>query len=71
MNPKEAAEDLIHKYWNIIQSNGRKQSAKSCAILHCQGIIDELEILEKYWRNDVINPVGFWQDVLIEINSHE
>ncbi len=47
MTPKEAAEQIVLKYGELITTYPNKRLSKSCAILHCQGIIDELDMMHK------------------------
>ncbi len=71
MTPETKAEDIMVSF--IVGTIGMptlsNKQAQACAILHCQGIIDALEPLEKYWRNDVINPIKTYEDILDEISK--
>jgi len=88
MNPKEAAEQIVEKYSNIdwmgyssdygyarFSTDLLRQQSKSCAILHCQGII---EVVISAWDKLGCGEIGelkdyipyiFWNKVLNEINK--
>ncbi len=78
MTPKEAAEQIIDKYFNEVLNYEVEYGyilAKACAIIHCQGIIDELpdEIIEHEGGYDFSfipnKRKQFWKDVLNEIEK--
>jgi hypothetical protein len=81
MTPKEAAEQIVEKYMpmmycylgsgmltNSYDEGVAKSNAKSCAILHCQGIIDVLGGVGVYSFADP-EVEKYWQQVLNEIQS--
>jgi hypothetical protein len=85
MTPKEEAEQIIDKYMpmmycylgsgmltNSYDEGVAKSNAKSCAILHCQGIIDFMMLDDAkhedcHWANSP--EVVYWYEVKNEINK--
>ncbi len=78
MTPKEAAEQIVGKYMQFAQSEWNEKTgwdkttlhlnAKSCAILHCQGIIEAIDFdwMEVQNLDRVHN---YWEQVINEINK--
>jgi hypothetical protein len=76
MTPKEKAKELYDAYEKIfIDANADSwgKEATACAILHCQGIIDEINVIGEsnyagicQWKSNGIN---YWEQVLNEIQS--
>ena len=74
-DPKQAAEQIVGKFWHLHDMNEKGkdylnmsyEAAKACAILHCQGIIDEFP--QGYNGNFEEKRKQFWKDVLNEMNK--
>ena len=76
---KQAAQDIIDKYKLPIgeyYNSLREDQAKACAILHCNGIIEEYEesIIpscapydEKMWERKI----DYWKNIITEIENQK
>lgn len=67
MSIKEKAEEIINHYNPFV--GYKYNAAKQCAFCHVEGIINELQKVEAYWKNDVIDPVNYWKQVLNKLET--
>ena len=65
MNAKEKAFELYNKF--IILGYTNPTEIKEMIIIMLDEFTKELSLYEKYWRNDVIDPVAYWDDVKTEL----
>jgi stalled ribosome rescue protein Dom34 len=71
MTPKEAAEQIVDKYFKEVlhyEVEYGHKLAQACAILHCQGIIEVLRKKDTaltYLEKEI----QYWEQVLNEINK--
>jgi len=70
LTPKEQAKELINQFMNA-DMNIPHAYAVHCAVMEASDIALELKKYEAYWRNDIINPVKYWQEVVTEINLYQ
>lgn len=64
MKPKEKAEELMLKYYNLIPMN-TVSFAKQCALIAVEELIEE----EDNYNNGSFYPSEYWQEVKQEIEK--
>ena len=65
MTPKEKAEQLVDIYEDRCPEYIKHYTAKWCALIAVNELIDE----QTAWQNGQVNPVLYWQEVKQEIEK--